>query len=73
MSFDPMPPRPGRNHEPGRYKGMAEFLRSLQVGENKPCPRKWENSLHGAAERIGISIVTRRLGATDTTMVWRVS
>lgn len=73
MSFDPLPPRNRSVTNPGKYAGLSDFLRSLQVGENKPCPRRWENCLHSSAERMGIKIATRRLGMTEETMVWRTA
>lgn len=56
----------------GKTTGVSAFLRSLQVGEPKDCPQRWESGLGCAAQGLGIKVVSRRLGRADLITVYRV-
>ena len=60
------------NYRHGGYAGLTAFLKRLGVGEGRVAPRLWEQCAGAHAKKIGIRIITRRLGSDDTTTIYRI-
>jgi hypothetical protein len=58
---------------PERTESITARLRRLGVGEYLEVPRKQESSFYRSAKNCGITISARRMGAVDTTRIYRVS
>ncbi len=56
---------------PAHKRGLTAVVRDLQVGERVEIPRAWEKAVTSTAKRLGITLTMRRLGASETTTLWR--
>lgn len=72
MQIPPKYTKSKGNRSSGKTAGVSEFLRTLEIGEAKDCARDWEQALSAAAKRIGIKVVSRRLGREETLTVFRI-
>lgn len=68
-----VPPRGSLCGHAGKQAGLSAALREMKVGDELDCPFEWEGGFRSAAERIGITVVTRRLPNQTGVRVYRVA
>ena len=56
----------------GIYVELREALAEMKIGESSEWPKRCEDGVRVIAKRLGIKVVTRRLGRLNKITVYRI-
>jgi hypothetical protein len=56
----------------GIYVALRKALSEMHIGESSECPMRCEDGVRVVAKRLGIRVVTRRLGRLNKITVYRI-